>query len=79
MQQGERLAAVAATVARRHAYLTTKEAGRVLGLPASKVAELVREGSLPARRVTPAFGTVGRELRIAAADLVTYGHAGAAS
>jgi hypothetical protein len=74
MQAGERLTAVAQEVARRHAYLSPKEAGRVLKLPPTAVTALVREGSLPAKRVTPAWGTTGREIRIAASDLVAYRH-----
>ncbi len=77
MQQGERLSMVARDVARHHSYLTTKEAGRVLGLAPDRIAALVRDGCLPAKRVTPAWGTAGREIRIAAADLVAYGRAGA--
>lgn len=66
---GRRLAQVALDVARRDAYLSVDEAARTLGLPPARVASLVRSGALPARRVTPAWGTTPRGVRIAAADV----------
>lgn len=79
MRQGQRLTSVAREVARQHAYLSLKEAAKALGLHPSKVARLVRLGQLPARRLTPAHGTVGRDIRIAASDLVDFRRLGAAS
>lgn len=76
MRAGERLTVVAQEVARRDGYLSTKEAARVLGVTAHAVAALVRAGDLPARRVTPSQGTIGRDIRVAASDLVAYRRTG---
>jgi hypothetical protein len=73
MQAGHRLATIAREVGRRDGYLSAKEAGRALGISAQEVARLVRRGELPAKRVTPTSGGAGRDLRIAAADVVAYG------
>lgn len=72
MRAGDRLSMVARDVGRRDGYLTTKEAARALGIADSKVAALVRSGVLTAKRVTPAWGTTGREIRISANALAAH-------
>jgi hypothetical protein len=82
MQAGERLTTVAREVARHDGYLSTKEAGRVLGVSSHDVAALIRQGVLPARRMTSMSGATDSDrqhLRIAASDIVAYSRRGIAS